>query len=285
MTYMKTGKTNIARNIILSLVLFSTFNLAAQEHLDHNHQHKNHEHNAMKKEAPLRVLLFSGTGWYRHPDIPIINGWIVRLGAEHNMQIDVSETGKDVSKKKLSYYDVIVFNNANVLDKIFDEKQRIAIEEWYKAGGGIVGLHALLVHQENWPWIMELGGCDFNSDSEFLKAKILVDPKAMDHPTVKGMGKEFWYEADWTNHTKVVTGLPGLQVLLRVDESTYEPVRDYFKTRGGVAMGKDHPIAWTRDWGGSKFFYTELGHDIRSLDTDFGRQHLIEGIKWVVKSK
>ena len=99
------------------------------------------------------------------------------------------------------------------------------------------------------------------------------------------MGKEFWYEADWTNHDKSVTGLPGVQVLLRVDESTYEPVRDYFKTRGGKPMGEDHPIAWTRVWGGGRFFYTELGHDLRALDTDFGRQHIIEGIKWVAQVK
>ncbi len=42
---------------------------------------------------------------------------------------------------------------------------------------------------------MELGGCDFNSDSEFLKAKVMVDPDATEHPTVKGWGIEFWYEA------------------------------------------------------------------------------------------
>ena len=24
----------------------------------------------------LRVLLFSGTGWYRHPEVPAINGWL-----------------------------------------------------------------------------------------------------------------------------------------------------------------------------------------------------------------
>ncbi|MDP4679382.1 MAG: ThuA domain-containing protein, partial [Cyclobacteriaceae bacterium] len=218
---MKTNKTFVSKGIILLLILLSNLNLIAQENRDLNHQKKNHDYDVMKN--PLRVLLFSGTGWYRHPDIPIINGWLVRLGIEHNMQIDVSETGKDISKEKLSRYDVLLFNNANVLDKIFDEDQRNAIEEWYKAGGGIVGLHALLVHQENWPWIMELGGCDFNSDSEFLKAKVLVDPEAMNHPTVKGMRKEFWYEADWTNHTRPVTGLPGLQVLLRVDESTYDP--------------------------------------------------------------
>ena len=201
------------------------------------------------------------------------------------MEMDVSETGKDITPERLRQYDVLLLNNANVLDKVLDENQRKAIEEWYANGGGIMALHAVLVHQEGWPWLMNLGGCDFNSDSEFLKAKIQVDPAAMDHPTVEGWGKEFWYEADWTNHDKSVTGLPGVQVLLRVDESTYEPVREYFKTRGGKPMGDDHPIAWTREWEGGRFFYTELGHDLRALDTDFGRQHIVEGIKWVAGLK
>ena len=82
-----------------------------------------------------------------------------------------------------------------------------------------------------------------------------------------------------------MTGLEGVQVLLRVDENTYEPVRKYFKERGGKAMGADHPIAWTRELQGGRFFYTELGHDLRSLNTDFAKQHIYEGIKWAAKVK
>ena len=69
-------------------------------------------------------------------------------------------------------------------------------------------------------------------------------------------------------------------MLLRVDESTFESVRDGFKTRGGKVMGEDHPIAWLDENEGDRFFCTELGHDVRSLDTNFGRQHIVEAIKW-----
>ena len=229
---------------------------------------------------PPRVLLFSGTGWYRHPEIPKINGWITQFLRNSGLEVDVSESGQDLQPKLLKNYQVILFNNANTLDKVLDQEQRKAVEEWYAAGGGIVGLHALLVRQEGWPWMLDLGGCDFDSDSDFLRARVVVDREALDHPTVRGHGAEFWYTADWTNHTRSVTGLEGVQVLLRVDESTYDPVRDYFKPRGGKAMGADHPVAWTRLWGGGRFFYTELGHNQASLDTEFGRQHLLEGILW-----
>ena len=221
-------------------------------------QNRYREHTPSK--AGLRVLCFSGTGWYRHPDIPAVNHW-------------------------LADYQVLLLNNANTLDKVFNEEQRGIIQAWYAQGGGIVGIHAALVRQEEWPWLHELAGCDFNSDSDFLEARIVVDPEAAEHPAVKGHGESFLYKADWTNHTKSVTGLEGVQVLLRVDEKSYEPVRDYFQTRDGKAMGDDHPIAWTRLHGGGRFFYTELGHDVPSLDTEFGRQHIIEGIQWAANAK
>lgn len=231
-----------------------------------------------------KVLAFGGTGWYRHPETASINGWLARLSDDVGMQIDVSESAKDL-EKILEHYDVLILNNSNELASLLDEKQRKLIEDWYAEGGGIVALHAALVHQTEWKWLSELGGCDFDSDSEFLEARIIVDPAAKDHPTVKGHGDSFLYTADWTNHTESVTGKPGFQVLLRVDESTYEPVRGYFTERGGKPMGADHPIAWTNTMNDGRFFYTELGHDVDSLETPFGRQHIIEAIKWAARQE
>ncbi len=230
----------------------------------------------------LKVLVYSNTGYYRHVDIPKINRWLVLLGQESGFEVDVTEHWKDMRAEELSRYDVLVLNNANELDLVLPEEQRKAVEEWFTKGKkGIVGLHAALVHQTKWPWLCQLGGCDFNSDSDFSRAKVTVDPAAKEHPSVKGQPAEFWIEADWTNHDRSVTGLPGFQVLLRVDETTYEPVRDYFKTRDGKPMGKDHPIAWTHQTAeGGRFFYTEFGHDLRSLGTPFARQHILEAIRW-----
>jgi len=229
-----------------------------------------------------KVLVFGGTGWYRHPETAAISGWLARLSSEIDMQVDVTDTPRDILSL-LDHYQVLILNNSNQLSKIFDERTRKKVEDWYRAGGGIVAIHAALVRQKEWPWLNQLGGCDFDSDSDFLPAKIIVDPAAKDHPTVKGHGDSFIYSADWTNHDKTVTGLPGIQVLLRVDESSYEPVRDYFRQRGGQAMGKDHPIAWINTLNNGRFFYTELGHDVRSLETPFGRQHIIEAIKWAAR--
>ncbi|MDF1862784.1 MAG: ThuA domain-containing protein [Verrucomicrobiales bacterium] len=247
--------------------------------MGHEHEKKTSDRGAKNTGS---VLVFAGTGWYRHPETAAVSGWLARLSDELEMQVDVTETPKDILAL-LDRYDVLVLNNSNKLVDLLDEKQRKKIEDWYNAGGGIVAIHAALVKQTDWEWFSKLGGCDFDSDSEFLEARVLVDPAAKDHPTVKGFGEEFLYSADWTNHTESVTGKPGFQVLLRVDESTFEPVREYFQTRGGKPMGEDHPVAWTNTLNGGRFFYTELGHDVRSLETPFGRQHIIEAIKWAAE--
>ncbi len=225
------------------------------------------------------VLVFGGTGWYRHPEVPAVSGWLARLAPELTLQVDVTDSPSDLVRI-LDRYQVLVLNNCTEMTAILNEDHRAKVEQWYEAGGGIVALHAALVRQTEWPWFNALAGCDFDSDSEFLEARIQVDAKARNHPTVRGHGTSFLYSADWTNHDRSVTGLEGFQVLLRVDEASYEPVRKLFRERGGKAMGQDHPIAWLHTNGGGRFFYTELGHDVRSLDTPFGRQHVVEAIRW-----
>ncbi len=236
-------------------------------------------------DSAPRVLVYSNTAWYRHPEVPAISGWLAGVGMKHGMVVHVTETPKDLSAKKLADYDVLVLNSTTDIGKSLDDAQKQAVIDWFRAGGGIVGLHAALVHHDHWPWFTALAGCDFDSDSEFVPARVVVDPGAVDHPIMRGFGREFVYTADWTNHTKSVTGLDGVQVLARVDETTYEPVRPYFQQRGGKPMGADHPVIWTRTFEGGRFFYTELGHDVRSLNTPFGIQHVIEGIRWTAADR
>jgi type 1 glutamine amidotransferase len=235
---------------------------------------------ARSGKAPIRALVFSRAGWYRHPEIPRTNGWLVRLGVENGFAVDVTETPEDLTPERLKAYRVLVLNNANELGKVLDEKQQRTNADWFRHGHGIVGLHAALVHQTGWPWLTQLAGADFNSDSDFARARVVVNPAAQDDPALQGHGPEFWYSADWHNHDQSVSGRPGFRVLMRLDESTYTPVRPYFQERGGKPMGKDHPAAWTHEAEGGRFFYTELGHDLRSLDTPFGRQHVTAAIRW-----
>src|SRR5207253_521382 len=117
---------------------------------------------AAAKGARLKVLVYSNTAYYRHPDIPVTNRWLVLLGHENGIDVDITEHWKDMQPEVLARYDVLLLNNANELDQVLPEAQRKSVEDWFTKGHkGIVGLHAALVHQTKWPWLNQLGGCDF----------------------------------------------------------------------------------------------------------------------------
>ena len=141
-------------------------------------------------------------------------------------------------------------------------------------------IHAAIVQNGPWPELIELAGCDFHGDSEFVEARFLVDPKAEGDPVVAGKSKEFTYTAAWLNFDRSVTGLPGVEVLIRLDEKSYLPLREHPSYTDMKPMGADHPICWRRKLGNGRYFVTGLGHDIKSIVTECGRAHLLAGIRW-----
>ncbi len=69
---------------------------------------------AAKKDAesrPIKVLIYSNTAYYRHPEVPAINRWLVITCDKHGIEADVSEHWKDLRPKELSQYDVLLLNN------------------------------------------------------------------------------------------------------------------------------------------------------------------------------
>ena len=64
---------------------------------------------------PVEVLVYSATAWYRHPEIPKINGFLVRLGAQHNINVSVTESAEDLKSESLKNYDLVLFNNSTNL--------------------------------------------------------------------------------------------------------------------------------------------------------------------------
>ncbi len=227
-----------------------------------------------------RVLVFSKTSWYRHPEIPAVNEWLVELGKEHDFAVDVTEDANAITAENLARYQSVVLNSTTDIGKSLDDAQKAAFIAWFRSGGSIVGLHAAAVHHGTWPWFETLLGTDFSADSKRSLARVFVSPAGEVHPATAGLGTVVWLEEEWNSFTKSVRGLPGVSVLLSLDETTYDPVRPYFKARNQKPMGDDHPIAWIREFEGGRLFYTGIGHDTRILRSEFGTRHVLEALRW-----
>lgn len=232
------------------------------------------------KGPQKKILVFSKTSWYRHPAIPMINDYLTRLGDVYNFEMNVTENSEIFNDTKLAEYDVVLLVSTTDIGKSLNAQQKRAFIKWYRNGNGVVALHAAGVHHDTWDWYSRLFGTDFNSDSEYVPARIDVDETAKNHWLLDEFPQNFTLDGDWLNFKNSVRGLEGVKVLLTLDESTYDPVRPQFKETGGKPMGKDHPMAWIRKFEGGRFAYTMIGHDTRPLETSFGEQHLIRMIRW-----
>ena len=234
--------------------------------------------------SPIEVIIYSATAWYRHPEIPKLNGFLVRLGAEQNINVSVTEDPNDLKTSSLKKYDLLFLNNSTNLGESIPKEIQKDIINWFNKGGGIMAMHAGIVQNGTWPELINIAGCDYDSDSDFVEARFLIDPKAEGDPLVAGKKKEFTYTADWLCFNKTVTGLPGVEVILRLDENSYTPIRKHPNYVGKKPMGDDHPICWRRKVGEGRYLFTGLGHDVRSIDNDFAKRHLIAGIRWAANS-
>lgn len=90
------------------------------------------------------------------------------------------------------------------------------------------------------------------------------------HPATAHLGSRWEVIDEWYDFRD--DPRPRVNVLLAVDESTYE----------GGAMGASHPIAWHHNIGPARCFYTALGHTVEAYADPAFRTHLAGGIRSVL---
>src|SRR5258706_8530951 len=174
------------------------------------------------------VLVFLKPAWYRHASLDSLAHWFQHSGWDNGRNVDTTGHREIFNLADLERYDVVVFVSTTDLGNALNDAQKSALVDWHKQGHGIVALHAAAVHHNTWDWWSRLVGCDFNSDSVRTRARLAVDPGNADHPAVQGASPELWVDEEWLCYDRSVTGQAGVKVLMRLDETTYEPVRKKF---------------------------------------------------------
>ncbi|MBI1374943.1 MAG: hypothetical protein GC159_19670 [Phycisphaera sp.] len=237
--------------------------------------------------GPLRsVLVYAGADATAEQ----MSEYIRVLGNDNGFRVTVTQSGGLFTPGYLSRYQVLVVNNADHFGSTLTDEQKAALIAWYDAGGGIVALHAAAQHDGSWDWWADLIGCNYVSNSDKMTATLKVDPAAMKHPALIGTGVKltgdtFSMEHTWPNFDRAVTGQDGVQVLVRADESSYEPVNAYHLKRDGKPMGDDHPISWVVTRGNGRLFYTALGYNVDTLDGVFASRHILAGLRWAARAE
>jgi hypothetical protein len=208
----------------------------------------------------LRVLVFSKTNSFRHDDgIAGARRALDAIAERNGLALFHSENSALFDASALAHFDVVVFSNASG-NMLSDEQDR-AFERWLEAGGGWIGLHAAgdLSHAD-WTWYKEeLIGGNFIGHilgPQTQRARVVVEDRA--HPVTRGLPAEFEHEEEWYSWDQSARAL-GFEVLLSVDESSYDPTIRFLGSETDIRMG-DHPIVWWRCVGRGRALYSTMGH-------------------------
>jgi type 1 glutamine amidotransferase len=204
--------------------------------------------------------VFTRTDGFRHESIAEGLEAIGELGRRNGFS--VAETD-DLGS--LDGVEVLVF--LHTTRDVLDARQEAAVERFVRGGGGWVGIHAAADTEYDWPFMGELlAGARFRSHPPVQEADVEVEDRS--HPSTRHLGMRWTRTDEWYAFRR--NPRPRARILLRLDESSYDA--------GESTMGGEHPIAWCRDVGRGRAWYTGLGHTRESYAEPDFRRHLLGGI-------
>lgn len=144
----------------------------------------------------------------------------------------------------LAYFKALVL--LDVSEGVLSELAKKNIENFFKIGGGIVAIHATISAGKDWPWFQNLIGTKFldHATKQLGKVKLLDT----NDPSVAGLPQSWSQIDEWFNFSNQIS--EPAKIVILSEESSYS----------GGRMGVFHPIAWRREVGKGRFWYTAMGH-------------------------
>jgi len=152
-------------------------------------------------------------------------------------------------------------------------EQKAAFVNFVRSGHGFVGVHSATDTFYLWPDYLDIVGAYFNDHPWHQLVTVdVVDPES---PIVKFLGKSFqvndeiYQMSDFQAKTS--------RVLLKLDTSSVDMKSPRVRQRF-----YGYPLAWTRNVGDGRVFYTALGHEEAVWKSDWFQQLLLNGIEWAM---
>lgn len=230
------------------------------------------------QQKQFKALLVTTTRGWHHESIDQGVLALQELARKNFFDLVLFEDPNSITDKNLEQYQVVIF--LNTTGDIFDSAQQKVMERFIQAGKGFVGIHSASDTEYGWDWYTKLVGRMFHIHPVIQTAILdVVDPT---FPGLQGFaGHKLWTD-EWYEFGP--ENIPGLNYILAVDESSYNPKVDW-GTKKGVGMGKFHPIAWYHNYDGGRAFYTALGHMPSDFTDPIFLSHVYAGIFWAATGK
>lgn len=230
-------------------------------------------------DTKKRLLLITESVGFRHDvsnrkgkDMCLVEKIFVELAAKEKFfEVDYSQDSRSViTSDNLKKYDGIFFYTT--LELPLSDTQKSDLLSFVKNGKGFGGSHCATDTLYKWPAYGDMIGAYFDGHPWNAGTKIRVIVEDKKHLATKHLGDSFEI-SDEIYQFKAPYDRKKLNVLMRLD---MESVKNQ-----GKRADKDNALAWTKDYGKGRVFYTALGHQPEVWNDPRFQQHVVGGLKYM----
>jgi hypothetical protein len=229
------------------------------------------------------ILIFSKTTAFRHGEsieasLPVItemakrNGWFVYQ----------TEEGGVFNREQLKLFKAIIFNNST--GRVLNEEQQQALASYVEEGGSLIGIHGAGDNSHHWPWYEDkLLGTRFSHHSlnpHLQKTDVYIE-NVVDTILTGDLPPSWVHEDEWyvffsqPKGVKIVSYIKGDKI---IPNGNMLWMRDK-----NFGMGSYHPVAWYREVGKGKSFYTSMGHSKEAWQAESFVRLVENALQWSIK--
>ena len=235
------------------------------------------------KAAPKRVLVYTVSAGYEHdvarrasPDeLSIVERALVDWGKKSgSFEAVPTRDAGEFTAEKLARYDLVFFYTTGELP--IPEEGRTALFDFVKQGKAFAGSHCATDTLYEDPRYGEMIGAYFDLHPWHEKVRVKVEDR--EHAATRHLGDAFEI-TDEIYQFKTPYDRSKLSVLLRLDTEKLDLARpEVHRT------DRDFAIAWCREYGKGRVFYTALGHRPEVWADERFLKHVEGGFLWAMRA-
>lgn len=226
---------------------------------------------AAASAAPKRVLYVTHSAGFRHDSIPV-SRQVMESVAERSglLQVVSTEDLSLVSAENLRAFDVVFFFTSGELT--LSDRQKGDLLDFVRQGKAFGGVHSATDTLYNWADYGDLIGAYFNGHP--WAQEVSIDMEDPDHPAMRHLVPSFRISDEiyqFRNFSR-----DRVRVLMTLDTRSVDLAAPGVERSDG-----DFALAWCRNYGAGRVFYTALGHGEETWrDTRF-QTLLLNALLWL----
>ena len=239
--------------------------------------------NIKVEEIPQKKLLYVTTaGGFAHSSRPLSREIVAKLGHDSGYFIaTTTDTPELVTAEGLKGFDMVLFYTTGGMNELvakgFTKAGLEALVQWVKDGHAFAGVHSSTDTLGDWePYWDMIGGTFDGHPWGSGDPAITVDVEDPSHPAALPIAngwkiQDEIYQMQHYSRDRV-------HVILSMNEASYKG------KQGAKRADNDYAIAWCRDFGKGKVFYTSLGHREDVWTNPTYQAHLLGGLLWALNT-